>query len=138
MIQQNYCSHVAITFMCLLVATLPEYANRTKEFPCLFNLGRLPPISSRTALRAAFAFTNGSEIAGVCSSARSEERRVGKECVSTCSSRWSPYHQKKNTLCNSMQPHTHVQLTTTARVTHQHCREPQSRLEHARTTRNKQ
>src|SRR3546814_14217379 len=26
------------------------------------------------------------------SSSRSEERRVGQECVSTCSSRWSPYH----------------------------------------------
>src|SRR3546814_11388234 len=26
---------------------------------------------------------------------RSEERRVGKECVSTCRSRWSPYHVKK-------------------------------------------
>src|SRR3546814_18014068 len=24
--------------------------------------------------------------------ARSEERRVGKECVSTCRYRWSPYH----------------------------------------------
>src|SRR3546814_13883393 len=29
---------------------------------------------------------------------RSEERRVGKECVSTCRSRWAPYHtQKKQT-----------------------------------------
>src|SRR3546814_11340775 len=28
---------------------------------------------------------------------RSEERRVGKECVSTCRSRWSPSHKKKNT-----------------------------------------
>src|SRR3546814_12196476 len=27
--------------------------------------------------------------------ARSEERRVGKECVSTCRSRWSRYHYKK-------------------------------------------
>src|SRR3546814_20134692 len=26
---------------------------------------------------------------------RSEERRVGKECVSTCRSRWSAYHYKK-------------------------------------------
>src|SRR3546814_13875053 len=26
---------------------------------------------------------------------RSEERRVGKECVSTCRSRWSPYHKKQ-------------------------------------------
>src|SRR3546814_4438769 len=31
---------------------------------------------------------------GHCARARqrSEERRVGKECVSTCRSRWSPYH----------------------------------------------
>src|SRR3546814_17568787 len=28
------------------------------------------------------------------STKRSEERRVGKECVSTCRSRWSPYHYK--------------------------------------------
>src|SRR3546814_14023242 len=27
---------------------------------------------------------------------RSEERRVGKECVSSCRFRWSPYHLKKN------------------------------------------
>src|SRR3546814_16965069 len=26
---------------------------------------------------------------------RPEERRVGKECESTCRSRWSPYHEKK-------------------------------------------
>src|SRR3546814_13922978 len=28
---------------------------------------------------------------------RSEERRLGKECVSTCSSRWPPTHYKKYT-----------------------------------------
>src|SRR3546814_14577081 len=33
-------------------------------------------------------------------SARSEERRVGKECVSTCRSRWSPYHSKKQKVYN--------------------------------------
>src|SRR3546814_16674106 len=34
---------------------------------------------------------------GICRAAghRSEERRVGKECVSTCRSRWSPYPYKK-------------------------------------------
>src|SRR3546814_20883041 len=32
---------------------------------------------------------------------RSEERRVGKECVSTCSSRWSPYHYKKTHITNN-------------------------------------
>src|SRR3546814_13983722 len=31
----------------------------------------------------------------VFESDRSEERRVGKECVSTCRYRWSPYHSKK-------------------------------------------
>src|SRR3546814_14717720 len=31
----------------------------------------------------------------VLAAARSEERRLGKECVSTCRSRWSPYHSKK-------------------------------------------
>ena len=29
---------------------------------------------------------------GMAYSARSEERRVGKECVTTCRSRWAPYH----------------------------------------------
>src|SRR3546814_15214796 len=29
---------------------------------------------------------------GSVTTPRSEERRVGKECVSTCRSRWSPYH----------------------------------------------
>src|SRR3546814_13340435 len=32
--------------------------------------------------------------------ARSEERRVGKECVSPCRSRWSPYHYKKKNIDN--------------------------------------
>src|SRR3546814_15358131 len=36
---------------------------------------------------------------------RSEERRVGKECVSTCRSRWSPYHYNKK--------HTHNTYKTT-------------------------
>src|SRR3546814_10809908 len=31
-------------------------------------------------------------LVGIATLARSEERRVGKECVSTCRSRWSPYH----------------------------------------------
>src|SRR3546814_12495308 len=32
---------------------------------------------------------------GQRSDLRSEERRVGKECVSTCRARWSPYHSTK-------------------------------------------
>src|SRR3546814_5735411 len=49
--------------------------------------------------RSGFILTNDPDIAKKINSAvfpgqqgRSEERRVGKECVSTCRSRWSPYH----------------------------------------------
>src|SRR3546814_20287022 len=38
-----------------------------------------------------------SKIRSSRSRARSEERRVGKECVSTCRSRWSPYHLQTKT-----------------------------------------
>src|SRR3546814_13398104 len=34
----------------------------------------------------------GADRAAVNQAKRSEERRVGKECVSTCRSRWTPYH----------------------------------------------
>src|SRR3546814_5277258 len=34
----------------------------------------------------------GGNIAASQAAKRSEERRVGKECVSTCRSRWAPYH----------------------------------------------
>src|SRR3546814_17818710 len=37
-------------------------------------------------------------VGAISTGMRSEERRVGKECVSTCRSRWSPYHYKKNEL----------------------------------------
>src|SRR3546814_12222726 len=33
-----------------------------------------------------------SQVKAASEDGRSEERRVGKECVSTCRSRWSPYH----------------------------------------------
>src|SRR3546814_19122986 len=42
-------------------------------------------------------------------SVRSEERRVGKECVSTCRSRWSPYHKKKTKTHNAIEE---IQPTT--------------------------
>src|SRR3546814_13097935 len=38
------------------------------------------------------------DVAEALMTARSEERRVGKECVSTCRSRWSPYHSKKKNI----------------------------------------
>src|SRR3546814_12486129 len=45
---------------------------------------------------------------------RSEERRVGKACVSTCSSRWSTYHQKKkhniHTARQRLRPYTTTRI----------------------------
>src|SRR3546814_20193865 len=38
---------------------------------------------------------HGRSVSGAGGRYRSEERRVGEECVSTCRSRWSPYHEKK-------------------------------------------
>src|SRR3546814_20750407 len=40
----------------------------------------------------------GNAVESPAGSLRSEERRVGKECVSTCRSRWSPYHKQKKKL----------------------------------------
>src|SRR3546814_12121310 len=48
------------------------------------------------------------QMAGDGRAARSEERRVGKECVSTCRSRWSPYHEKKNTTHNMINTYEHT------------------------------
>src|SRR3546814_20074905 len=45
---------------------------------------------------------------------RSEERRVGTECVSTCRSRWSPYHSNKQTKQTS---HNHLTTTHTTSTT---------------------
>src|SRR3546814_6010328 len=39
-----------------------------------------------------FIHISTDEVYGEAGPTRSEERRVGKECVSTCRSRWSPYH----------------------------------------------
>src|SRR3546814_11581483 len=40
----------------------------------------------------AFVAAGGLQVLAHVALGRSEERRVGKECVSTCRSRWSPYH----------------------------------------------
>src|SRR3546814_20442326 len=49
------------------------------------------PVRSATSRRKAAALSHE----------RSEERRGGKECVSTCRSRWSPEHEKKQRTDNT-------------------------------------
>src|SRR3546814_5264196 len=43
-------------------------------------------------IEAGLKLTGGEVARAVRARGRSEERRVGKECVRTCRSRWSPYH----------------------------------------------
>src|SRR3546814_15483298 len=69
-----------------------------ESFPTMV-LGRLLRISTATT-RSCLPSCGLSHVFS-----RSEERRVGKECVSTCRSRWSPYHEKKNKMKNK---HTYV------------------------------
>src|SRR3546814_13704246 len=89
---------------------------------CLLRLqqlsGRLPDDPRGYRERARFAWRRGRRCPAVvrqprfrtrharaprrvCRCLRSEERRVGKECVSTCRSWCSPYHQNKKTLKRS-------------------------------------
>src|SRR3546814_12424291 len=85
----DWSSDVCSSDLMLILATLAEY----------FVL-RIPLFGVISALLVigyvAYAVYVQKEIAPDNSSSRSEERRVGKECVSTCRSRWSPYHSKKN------------------------------------------
>src|SRR3546814_6357345 len=53
---------------------------------CSSDLGR------HLAQFAAILDVGQDDLEFVAPKTRSEERRVGKECVSTCRSRWSPYH----------------------------------------------
>src|SRR3546814_5757641 len=59
-----------------------------RRLPRAAEHGRLLYRAGRGADGAARTRGPGDELA----EARSEERRVGKECVSPCRSRWSPYH----------------------------------------------
>src|SRR3546814_11641445 len=65
----------------LLQARPFQYFGQTME-------SQVNPVVRDAALRKIICPNTFGAIAG----ARSEERRVGKECVSTCRSRWSPYH----------------------------------------------
>src|SRR3546814_21119095 len=46
----------------------------------------------RSSIQATLEAEVGTIVGGAAYERRSEERRVGKGCVSTCRYRWSPYH----------------------------------------------
>src|SRR3546814_19469875 len=55
-------------------------------------ISRVPGNRLELSTAGASVQDKGGNIPGANHHVRSEERRVGKECVSTCRSRWSPYH----------------------------------------------
>src|SRR3546814_12891453 len=80
-------SHFALP-LALLIAMPSLAATRGFEVRDMVNLDRYSsPTLSPDGRRLVFAKR-------VLDGERSEERRVGTECVRTCSSRWSPDHYK--------------------------------------------
>ena len=84
---------LGIIFLLLLDRNIPHmHLDNEKE-------GRESQLKKSTMLVLAVTMHNipegmavGVIFAGVVSNSRSEERRVGKECLRLCRSRWSPYH----------------------------------------------
>src|SRR3546814_8483746 len=70
---------------CALVTGVQTCALPILVGPVIMDLGGRQPVAVQ--LRNQRPIGHGAR-----ASPRSEERRVGKECVSTCRSRWSPYH----------------------------------------------
>src|SRR3546814_16299324 len=65
-----------------LVAVMPDWFGPNARMRDLFET-TLRDVSVRTSIRLEKCYLKHG---------KSEERRVGKECVSKCRSRWSPYH----------------------------------------------
>src|SRR3546814_18720826 len=79
-----------------IISSLEPGSNSDQELPSsgLFTL-RTPEIC-RVATGALVLHADiGRELGHELIAQRSEERRVGTECVSTCRSRWSPYRSNK-------------------------------------------
>ena len=53
---------------------------------------KISGVGARTALAVLSGMSVADVRQAVTEQDRSEERRVGKECLSVCRSRWSPYH----------------------------------------------
>ena len=105
------CSFAVVCAVPLLAQDVPTLVNQ--QLPGLVasykNLHQHPELSHHEAQTSAYLagelrkagyevtervgkYPDGSQAYGVVAMMRSEERRVGKECMEGCRSRWSPYH----------------------------------------------
>src|SRR3546814_17578160 len=78
-------------FIALVCAAEPT---RLTDRPTLI-AGRMPALNRLVSRKIWPSVIEITLVGMYAETSRSEERRVGKECVSTCRSRWSPYHSKK-------------------------------------------
>src|SRR3546814_16873282 len=99
----DWSSDVCSSDLPTLVAAVPEIAALVAEGRV--TVLRSDSTPSRSVLNALAAMEQPGPLLVTTADHRSEERRVGKECVSTCRSRWSPYpsKKKKNTSRTSQQ-----------------------------------
>src|SRR3546814_13718027 len=80
------------------IADMPMWAQRIvhellRRSPAYYGVHYLSTTEERATVPAHKRIENTAPGCGIpIGNLRSEERRVGKECVSTCRSRWSPYH----------------------------------------------
>src|SRR3546814_18929348 len=92
----------AILFCALIAIAAPAHARTTEDEQFWLNLTAMGPVSGDLVYFAEIQPRIGDGVSRADQTilrgglgwklSRSEERRVGKECVSTCRSRWSPYH----------------------------------------------
>src|SRR3546814_10958289 len=88
--QVGYCEHGLVRGELLRAMRLPELAKLLGQDGRLFE-GRLPGRPRRTTALFAHTVIDRRDFPSCILLTRSEERRVGKACVSTCRSRWPPY-----------------------------------------------
>src|SRR3546814_2023424 len=87
------CALVTGVQTCALPILRPDYSIRPSPEDDAVRAERLRLArKAQQAREAGVFFQVSTKPASAGTSERSEERRVGKECVSTCRSRWSPYH----------------------------------------------
>src|SRR3546814_11051814 len=97
----------------------PGYRDRVDEI-----ISRIyDAVGAKIEMRGTTAFTTvsiGVAAMGDNGTQRSEERRVGKECVSTGRSRWSPYHYKKTSTCDRIRckAYTYIKVILTNHSTY--------------------
>src|SRR3546814_9489577 len=84
----DWSSDVCSSDLSLMKRSMPRISAR----PATGTEGTTDSVAARVMKPAPVTPAAPLELTIATSSKRSEERRVGKECVSTCRSRWAPYH----------------------------------------------